>query len=84
MRSASGNIQTTHTHGDRVKRSTVFLLGLAVVSASAFNSSHRMRSLSPLRWWRVKQGDYGKESDSEQQAEKHNLCSLVTERAKGG
>jgi hypothetical protein len=30
----------------------------------------------------LKQGDYGKESESEQQAEKHNLCNLVSERLK--
>ena len=30
---------------------------------------------------RINGSDHGKDSDSEQQAEKHNLCSLVTEQA---
>src|SRR5262245_16839833 len=33
---------------------------------------------------RINGSDHGKDSDSEQQAEKHNLCSLVTEQAKAG
>ena len=30
---------------------------------------------------RINGSDHGKDSDSEQQTEKHNLCSLVTEQA---
>ena len=33
---------------------------------------------------RINGGNHGKDSDSEQQAEKHNLCSLVTEQANAG
>jgi len=33
---------------------------------------------------RINGSDHGKDSDSEQQAEKHNLCSLVTEQANAG
>ena len=48
-------------------------------------AEHRfLLGLARRRGCLLKQGDYGKESDSEQQAEKNNLCSLVTERTKGG
>jgi hypothetical protein len=33
---------------------------------------------------RINGSDHGKHSDSEQQAEKHNLCSSVTEQANAG
>ena len=33
---------------------------------------------------RINGSDHGKDSDSKQQAEKHNLCSLVTEQANAG
>ena len=33
---------------------------------------------------RINGSDHGKDSESEQQAEKHNLCSLVTEQAYAG
>jgi hypothetical protein len=33
---------------------------------------------------RINGSDHGKDSDSEQQAEKHNLCGLVTEQANAG
>jgi hypothetical protein len=33
---------------------------------------------------RLNGSDHGKDSESEQQAEKHNLCSLVTEQANAG
>ena len=59
----------------------------AIMAATATSIQRRNRRFLPLNQaaqLRINGSNHGKDSDSEQQAEKHNLCSLVTEQANAG
>jgi hypothetical protein len=61
----------------------------AIMAATATSirdpkSNRRFLPLNQAAQSRINGSNHGKHSDSEQQAEKHNLCSLVTEQANAG